>query len=97
LTPGKYFGEMSLLVGEPRSATVVALTDTMVYEINKETMSHLFEQHPDMIQKISEKIAEQQMINITKQKEYTSPEAQNQKRNFASAFMKRISKFFGRG
>jgi potassium efflux system protein len=94
LTPGKYFGEMSLLVGEPRSATIVALTDTMVYEINKETMSELFEQHPDMIQKISEKIAEQQLINLTKQKEYTAPEAQNQKRNFASAFMKRISKFF---
>ncbi|HSW71579.1 MAG TPA: mechanosensitive ion channel family protein, partial [Gammaproteobacteria bacterium] len=94
LAPGKYFGELSLLAGEPRSATVIALSDTMVYEISKEAMSQLFEEHPDLIQKISDKIAEQQLINLTKQKEYSSLEAQNQKRSFASALMKRISKFF---
>lgn len=94
LTPGKYFGEMSLLVGEPRSATIVSLTDTMVYEINKKTMSELFQLHPEMIQKLSDRIAEQQMINLGKQREYTVPEALDQKRSFASSFMKRITKFF---
>lgn len=94
LTPGKYFGEMSMLVGEPRSATIVALSDVMVYELTKETMSRLFAEHSDMMQKISEKIAEQQLMNMLKQKEYTSPEIQNQKHSFASAFVKRISKFF---
>lgn len=94
LGPGKYFGELSLLAGEPRSATITALSDSMVYKIDKETMSQLFEEHPEMIQKISDKIAEQQLMNISKQKEYTSPEAQIQKRSFASALMKRISKFF---
>jgi len=94
LVPGKYFGELSLLIGEPRSATLVALSDAMVYEISKETMARLFEEHPDMIQKISDKIAEQQLMNLSKQQEYTGAEAQNQKRNFAAAFMKKISKFF---
>ena len=94
LTPGRYFGEMSLLVGEPRSATIVSLTDAMVYEITKETMTTLFEEHPEMIEKISEKIAEQQMINLAKQQEFSSKDTQNQKKNMASAFMKRISKFF---
>jgi len=96
LLPGRYFGEMGMLMGEPRSATVTALSDALIYEISKETMGKLFKKHPDMVQKISDKIAEQQMMNLIKQKEYSAPEAQTQKRNIAGAFVKRILKFFGK-
>ena len=33
LKPGDYFGEMSLLDGEPRSATVIAESPTVLYEL----------------------------------------------------------------
>ncbi len=39
LGAGDLFGEMSLLTGEPRSASVVALTDAALYEFRKEHLS----------------------------------------------------------
>lgn len=94
LTPGRYFGEMSMLVGDARSATIVALTDTLVYEISKELMSSLFEQHPDMLEKISEQIADQEMMNAMKQKEYSSPEVHHKKKGLTTDLVKRIKRFF---
>src|SRR3954467_241309 len=46
LEPGGYFGEMSLLTGEPRTATVLARGDTMVFEINAELFRRLGVTHP---------------------------------------------------
>ena len=35
--PGDYFGERALMTGEPRAATVTALTDTLCFTIHKNT------------------------------------------------------------
>ena len=53
-----FFGEMSLLTGEPRSATVVAIEETEVLQIRKETLKPLFEANPDLMRCIGEIIAE---------------------------------------
>lgn len=53
-----FFGEMSLLTGEPRSATVVAIEETEVLQIKKETLKPLFEANPDLMRSIGEIIAE---------------------------------------
>ena len=49
---GGYFGEMSLLTGEPRSATVVALGDVVVVEIAADLFRRLAIVHPEAIEKI---------------------------------------------
>lgn len=41
LGAGSFFGEMSLLTGDPRSATVTAVTDTLVLEISAETFRRI--------------------------------------------------------
>lgn len=46
--PGEAFGEMSLLDQEPRSAGVVALTDTDVLELNQDSFFELLDQRPDV-------------------------------------------------
>jgi len=52
IQPGGYFGEMSLLTGEPRSATVVARGDTLVIEIDAEQFRRLGATHPQAVDQI---------------------------------------------
>jgi small-conductance mechanosensitive channel len=52
IEPGGYFGEMSLLTGEPRTATVVARGDTHVIEIDAELFRRLGSTHPHAIEQI---------------------------------------------
>jgi len=49
---GGYFGEMSLLTGEPRSATVLATGDVAVVEIDAELFRRIGAIHPEAIEKI---------------------------------------------
>ena len=49
---GGYFGEMSLLTGEPRSATVLASGDVAVVEIDAELFRRIGALHPEAIEKI---------------------------------------------
>lgn len=49
---GGYFGEMSLLTGEPRSATVIAVGDVVVVEIGADLFRRLATVHPEAIEKI---------------------------------------------
>ena len=54
---GAYLGEMSLLTGEPRSATVVATTDVVVLELDREAFARHFSAHPERAQQMSELLA----------------------------------------
>ena len=49
---GGYFGEMSLLTGEPRSATVLAQGDTFLLEIDAELFRKLGVDSPQAIERI---------------------------------------------
>ena len=46
--PGEAIGEMSLLDREPRSATVIAVTDSQVLELKRDAFFDLIEQRPDV-------------------------------------------------
>jgi small-conductance mechanosensitive channel len=54
---GQYFGEMSLLTGEPRSATVVAAEDAVLFELDRPTFAQLFEEQPALAGLLSEALA----------------------------------------
>ncbi len=51
---GHYFGEMSLLTGEARSASVVALEDVLLYEVSRPTFARVLETHPGLAQQFAE-------------------------------------------
>lgn len=61
LTPGQFFGEMSLLTGEPRSATVRAATNTLAYEITKDDLLPLLEQRPKLAEDMAAAMADRQV------------------------------------
>ncbi len=52
-----FFGEISLLTGEPRNASVVARSDVEVLELNREAFIHLFHARPDALNQVSEVVA----------------------------------------
>jgi CRP-like cAMP-binding protein len=49
---------MSLLTGEPRSATVVALTDVVLLELDRPVFARLFADHPELAPKVSALLAQ---------------------------------------
>ena len=52
LRPGDFFGEMSLLDGEPRSAKVVATTDLRLLVVDRSHFWRLLEETPDLVGRI---------------------------------------------
>ncbi|HLX89955.1 MAG TPA: cyclic nucleotide-binding domain-containing protein [Acidimicrobiales bacterium] len=58
LGPGDVVGEMSLIDGEPRSATVRALTDMEVLEISADDLRRLLRRAPTVVRKLLEALSE---------------------------------------
>jgi small-conductance mechanosensitive channel/CRP-like cAMP-binding protein len=50
---GGYFGEMSLLTGEPRTATVVARGDCVVLEIPADAFRRFVQSHPESLESLA--------------------------------------------
>ena len=61
IEPGRYFGEMSLLTGQPRSASAQAATEVICYKITKETLEPIFQKQPELLEKISTIMAARQI------------------------------------
>lgn len=61
--PGEFFGELSLLTGAPRGATVIPVTDCLITEIGKDVMSELFTARPELAEIMSRVLAERQASN----------------------------------
>lgn len=52
LGPGDFFGELAVLAGVPRTATVIADTDMVVEAMNRQEFSSLLDESPAMAKKI---------------------------------------------
>jgi CRP/FNR family transcriptional regulator, cyclic AMP receptor protein len=52
LQPGDCFGEMSLVDGEPRSATIVATTDLRLLVVDRSHFWRLLDETPELIRRI---------------------------------------------
>jgi len=60
LSGGQFFGEMSLLTGEPRSATVVAATELSVVTVEKDGLMRIVEADRRLLEQIGEVVARRQ-------------------------------------
>ena len=52
LGPGEFFGEMSLIAGAPRSATVRAETDMLIETLNRREFSSMLGKNPSLARKV---------------------------------------------
>ena len=57
LGPGTFFGEMSLITGEHRSATVIAVGDVITYRLGKDAFQELLRRHPELAEGVAEVLA----------------------------------------
>jgi CRP-like cAMP-binding protein len=79
LWPGEYFGEMSLFTGAPRSATVIAQSESIVLEIDKATVAGLFNKHPIFADTVVKVVEERLALNSKKINEKNSAVQSNAK------------------
>ncbi len=91
---GQCIGEMSLLTGRPRSATVEAVTDCEVVEIPKDSMSALFNKRPELVDELARTMTERRAADEL----VTDSDPEQVKvlslQDIADRFGKRIRRFF---
>jgi CRP-like cAMP-binding protein len=93
---GDCFGEMSLLTGEPRSATVIASSDCEFVEINKTVLGQSLKEHPALLAQLSQLLAERQLqTEDAFAGEPGAVAAQQLRHNkYAAGFVNRLRAFF---
>jgi small-conductance mechanosensitive channel/CRP-like cAMP-binding protein len=95
LNAGDCFGEMSLLTGERRMATVQAKSDCYVLEIGKPVMAEVIRDSPDCLQRLSELLARRKLETegIVKEVAHTDEQVLKQ-RQYTATFLNRLRTFF---
>jgi small-conductance mechanosensitive channel/CRP-like cAMP-binding protein len=84
-----FFGEIALLTGEPRNASIVARSDVEVLELNREAFSHLFRARPDSLNEISEVVGKR--ISETRERvEAASLHSEQRGQSWLMAKMRKI-------
>src|SRR5947199_4703435 len=95
LGAGDCFGEMSLLTGEPRSATVRADGDCYVMEIGKPVMAEVLRAAPSCLEKLSELLAQLNLLTEGVLKEAgRAGEHALKERQYTASFLQRLRTFF---
>lgn len=62
LHEGEFFGEISLLLGSPRSATVRTLSDTILFVVDRNDLQKLLVVHQELADQIAQKLSERQQV-----------------------------------
>ena len=94
LRGGDCFGEMSLLTGEKRTATVRAEHDCEVLEIGKPVMALVLRDSPECVKQLSELLARRKMETEGIVKDATQGDGEEQVRQYRATFFRRLSGFF---
>lgn len=97
LKAGDYFGERGLMTGEPRSATVVALTDVKCYRLDKDAFKDILHSRPELAEDISCTLARRQ-VELQAIREELNEEVKRQRMHKAQhEFLHNIREFFRLG
>ncbi len=93
---GEFFGEMSLLTGEPRSATVRCATDIVAFEVRKPDLEQLVTQRPALALAITEKVAERRLRSQRRLAEANAaPPSEEETRSLTAQILGRMRGLFG--
>ncbi len=95
LKDGDFFGEMGLLTGAPRTATLIALTDVECYRLDKDNFNDVLHRRPEVAQDLA-RILAQRRVELDAVVGELSEELKRQRLNHLHTDMlERIRHFFG--
>jgi CRP-like cAMP-binding protein len=91
---GEFFGEMSLISGDARSATVVAKTDVECYRLDRASFQDLLSSRPDIAGEVA-RIASMRKPELEQaREEAVLRSAAEVRTNEEARFMNRVRRFF---
>lgn len=95
LGDGDFFGELSLMTGEPRTATVVALTDVDCYRLDRQVFQEVIKRRPALAEDVAAILAERRM-GLMAVRENLDHEARSKRQEQTRLdLVHRIRDFFG--
>lgn len=92
---GHFLGEMGLMTGAPRSATVIAKTEVLCYRLDKESFQEVLAQRPELAEEISQVLVRRRFALDNLQHELDGEASASQMAQQQSNLLKRIRGFFG--
>ncbi len=96
LREGEFFGEMSLLTGAPRSATVTAEGPGEVFVLDRQALAPILEADPQIAEVLSKRLAER-MAATAARFEDREEEIKRARETDENTILRRIRSFFGLG
>lgn len=95
LAPDMFFGEMSLLTGAARSATIIPSVDAVLFEILSRDIAPLLEAEPEIAQRLSKIVAGRQMRNDLSLAKASMEEVEAHEKRLSARLLSGIVTFFG--
>jgi small-conductance mechanosensitive channel len=92
LRAGAAFGEISLLTGDPRTATVRAVSETTLVEIEKDSLAPILREHPQLVAELEATMEERRREAAD---QYDASREQTGKAEEPVPLAERIARFFG--
>lgn len=96
LVPGEIFGEMSLLTGADRSATVTAATRAVLLEIDKRQIEPMLATHPEAIAALGQLVAGRAAANESLLAIWPEERQEIARMGVAAFLLAKMGQFFGR-
>ncbi|MSP91113.1 MAG: mechanosensitive ion channel [Myxococcales bacterium] len=97
LAKGKFFGEMSLMTGERRAATIRATQDCALLVVNKTSFREILAEAPEVAEKISAILAARQAALAARQSGAAKADAKHDVNAASGVLLARIREFFALG
>ncbi|MDP3088316.1 MAG: mechanosensitive ion channel family protein [Methylotenera sp.] len=95
LLPGSYFGEMGLMTGAPRMATVIATKDASCYQLDKEAFENIIKNRPELAKEISHTLVSRRFGLDSLQHDLDVENNAEKMSQQNSDMLTKISNFFG--
>lgn len=93
IVAGNVFGEMSVLTGAPRRATVKARTGCLVHELSSANLAPFLKARPELVERLARVVTQRQMANDALRA--TGPAPANLPRQDHASLLAKVRLFFG--